>query len=233
MDDFAARGFETHAISLRGHGQSSKPPLFHLSGLHDYVEDLAYTISTIQPTPIVIGHSMGGYITQLYLMEHTLPGAILLCSIPVNGILPFLLNTLRSAPLTTMSALPRLFSGPFDARHAICTFLFRSDIDPVLLDRYSTRLNAESLRIGVESSLYLFPQPERNRSPLLIIAAENDRMFTLDEQQEIADAYRSPLVIIPEAPHDIMLDPAWSHAAHVIEQTIAEWTIEPTIALTG
>jgi pimeloyl-ACP methyl ester carboxylesterase len=50
----------------------------------------------------------------------------------------------------------------------------------------------------------------------LVIAAGNDAIFDLPAQQELAAAYRAELLVIPEAAHDLMLDPAWPMAGAAI-----------------
>jgi pimeloyl-ACP methyl ester carboxylesterase len=224
MDDFAARGFEVHAISLRGHGESHKPGSINLCGLRDYVRDLATAVAAISPRPVIVGHSMGGYITQLYLMEQQLPGAVLLCSLPVNGGLGFTFRYARRHPLPMLRAMITL-----NLRHMVGTralardAFFRADIAPDLLDQYVKRMIPESTRVAGEMS-FITPKPERNRSPLLVIAAEQDHVFTVEEERMTATAYGAELVVIPEAAHDLMLDPAWPQAAEAIERSVAKWT---------
>jgi pimeloyl-ACP methyl ester carboxylesterase len=225
MKDFAARGFEVHAISWRGHGASDRPRSINLVGVRDYVRDLALAIGTIGSRPVVVGHSLGGYLTQLYLTEHELAGAVLLCSAPPKGVLPFLLRYARRHPLVYL----RIFAT-LNLLHMVGTpdlareVFFRDDIAPDLLDRYRAQLVPESLRTAIDASLLVFPEPQRNRSPVLAIAAERDTIFTLDEQRALAQAYDAELLIVPQAAHDLMLDPAWPQAADAIEDFIKRKT---------
>jgi pimeloyl-ACP methyl ester carboxylesterase len=221
MDDFAARGFEVHAISWRGHGGSDRARSNNLVGLRDYLRDLAQAVEAISPRPVVVGHSLGGYLTQLYLTDQQVAGAVLLCSAPPNGVLPFLLRYVRRHPLVYLRAvvtrnLLHLVGTPELAREAF----FRDDIAPDLLGRYMAQLVPESLRAAIDASLLVFPEPRRNRSPVLVIAAERDTIFTLDEQRALARAYDVELVIVPEAAHDLMLDSAWPQAADTIESFV-------------
>ncbi|GAB4216315.1 MAG: alpha/beta fold hydrolase [Roseiflexaceae bacterium] len=223
MDDLAARGFEVHAFSLRGHG-GSDPTIINLCSLRDYQRDLETAVAAISPRPIVVGHSMGGYVLQLFLSEQQLPGAVLLASIPSGGPLGFLLRSIQRDPLNFLLSfatldLLRLVGTPERAREAF----FRPDIPPSELTLYTTLLGPESARLGAEG-LFIKPRPERNRSPLLLIAAERDTVFTLDEQRATAQAYGVEPIIIPEAAHDLMLDPAWPQVADAIEQAAARWT---------
>jgi pimeloyl-ACP methyl ester carboxylesterase len=228
MEDFMRRGFEVHAVSLRGHGASDRPRSFNLCSLHDYVRDLATAVDSIHPRPIVIGHSMGGYVTQLYLMEQHLPRAVLLCSLPVLGALPFILRMLRRHPLATAQAFltlnPRAMVGTPDlARDAF----FRDTIAPAELERYSALIGLESTRVAIEASLTVRVEPARAATPMLVIAAEHDRVFTLDEQRATAAAYGAELLVVPKAAHDLMLDPSWPVAADAIERFAANSAFQP------
>jgi pimeloyl-ACP methyl ester carboxylesterase len=221
MTDFAARGFEVHAISWRGHGASDRPRSINLVGVRDYVRDLAQAIAAISPRPVVVGHSLGGYLTQLYMTEHELAGAVLLCAAPSKGVLPFLLRYARRHPLVYLRIfatlnLLHMVGTPDLAREAF----FRDDIAPDMLERYRAQLVPESLRAAIDASLRVFPKPQRNRSPVLVIAAERDTIFTLDEQRALARAYDAELLIVPQAAHDLMLDPAWPQAADAIEDFV-------------
>ena len=223
MRDFAQRGFEVHAISLRHHGASDHAGSINFWSLNHYVNDLRTTVQAISPTPIVIGHSMGGYITQLYLNRWQLPGAVLLASIPVHGTLGFMLRNAQRNPVAMLKSI-----ATFDMRQIVGTpelarqAFLRPDVDPALLQRAFDQLGSESLLVALEAALWLKPDSTKTQTPLLVIAAERDAIFTLDEEHTTANAYNVPLHVIPEAAHDVMLDPAWNHAADLIEEFVAK-----------
>jgi len=81
----------------------------------------------------------------------------------------------------------------------------------------------ESLRVAIEASLLVFPDPRHAGAPVLTIAAERDTIFTLDEQRALSQAYNSELLVIAGAAHDLMLDPAWHLAADAIEGAVGRW----------
>jgi pimeloyl-ACP methyl ester carboxylesterase len=84
---FADQGFETISFSLRGHGGSGGRELRSLASIDDYVEDLETVVDTLGQKPILIGHSMGGYIIQKYLEKHKATAAVLMASVPPEGLL--------------------------------------------------------------------------------------------------------------------------------------------------
>lgn len=221
MEDFARRGFEVHAISLRGHGKSDTPRLYNLCSLNNYVTDLTTAVSAISPAPVVVGHSLGGFVLQLYIAEQALPGAVLLCSLPAGGALGFLLRFARRHPLAFLKTFATLntlhmVGKPELARDAF----FRDDIPADSLANYTDLLVPEAFRIAIEVGLLVRPDAKKNHSPVLAIAAEQDRVFTLAEERATAAAYNTELIVVPGAAHDLMLDPSWPAAANAIERFV-------------
>ena len=152
MQDFARRGFEVHAISLRGHGESDHPRDFNLCGINDYLRDIAAAIAGIEPTPIVIAHSMGGFLMQHYLARQNLPGLVLLCAIPHTGAFRFLFDWachhLGAVVQTVLTLNTRYLVGtPRLAQEAF----FRPTLADAEVVAYAARLCPESIRVAIES----------------------------------------------------------------------------------
>ncbi|HMQ33112.1 MAG TPA: alpha/beta fold hydrolase [Chloroflexaceae bacterium] len=222
MADLAARGFEAHALSVRGHGGSPAPAGHWRSTVLDYAREVRAAIAAVGGRPIVVGHSAGGYVAQLLVTGAVGPappvaGLVLLCSSPVSIGAYFLDRGLRGAPMVSLPALLR--REPATVRRAF----FRPNIAEAELERHRARLVAEPPLVSV-SSMLLRPRPARCRAPVLVIAAERDAVFDVAAQRETAAAYGAELVVVPEAAHDLMLDPAWPVAAEAIERFAARVT---------
>ena len=84
---FAQRGYAAHALSLRGHAGSEGCERLRWTSLADYVSDLGQVVNQLPRPPVLVGHSMGGMITQKYLQSHQSPAAVLLASISPIGLL--------------------------------------------------------------------------------------------------------------------------------------------------
>jgi len=224
MHDFAQRGFEVHAISLRGHGASDSLVFFNGCGVDDYLRDIDAALAQIAPTPVIIAHSLGGFLLQHLMERRQLPGVVLLCAMPHTGALRFLWHWARRHPGPALHATLtlntiHLVGTPPLAREAF----FRSGLPEAELLAHAAQLCPEPLRVALESIVRL-PVPQPGRTPVLVVAAERDAVFTLAEQQALAAAWAAELAVIPGAAHDLMLDPAWPLAADQIAQAAARWT---------
>src|SRR5258708_40064417 len=59
---FADKGYRPLAVSLRGHGNSSTPKAVRFCSVSDYVDDVESVASSLPTRPVVIGHSLGGFV---------------------------------------------------------------------------------------------------------------------------------------------------------------------------
>ncbi|WP_242657874.1 alpha/beta hydrolase [Mycobacterium kubicae] len=82
VDFFATRGFHVVAPSLRGHGSSQRDGPLRLRSIADFVADVAQIANSLASEPILVGHSMGGFIVQKYLERYSAPAGVLLASAP-------------------------------------------------------------------------------------------------------------------------------------------------------
>jgi hypothetical protein len=225
---FAEQGYACYALSLRGHGGTPNDRSLRLTGAWHYVADVARVADQIAgetgARPAVIGHSMGGYITQKYLERHDAPAAVLLASIPRVGTFPYQMRTLIRFPLPalklalTLSAYPLVATPELAHRH-----FFSDDMPSEQVAAYQAKMQDEAIRILWDAGFAHRPRPKHIRpTPMLVLAAENDRVFTLAEEKATAKAYGAEAIILPDTAHDVMLEPRWREGA----EKIAEWLRE-------
>lgn len=219
LDFFADKGYWSLAVSLRGHGNSPAPKAMQLCSMTDLVDDVWSVAQRLPRPPIVVGHSMGGFVVQKYLESHGAPAAVLLASVPPRGITKFLLRRfamhpwLTAANLAITKSLRSIGGTPELAREAFFSGL-TPDPD---VERYTAQLDEEYLGKHVLDMLMLaLPRPDRVRAPLLVLGAENDVCFTTDEVRATAAAYHREAEIFPRMGHDMMLEPGWEAVAERI-----------------
>ena len=217
LDFFAQHGFAAHAVNLRGHGNSEGRENLRWTRISDFVEDLANAARQLPSPPILIGHSMGGFIIQKYLENHTSPGAVLLSSPSPTGLLPTALRNARRHPLAfakvnlTLSLWP-LVATPRLAREAF----FSNDLADEQLLEYWKKMQDDSFMAFLDMVALALPKPAKIKTPLLVLGVSRDNMIEPSEIEATARAYGTQFEIIPDAAHNSMLEPAWQAVAERI-----------------
>ena len=227
LDFFAARGFAAHALSLRNHGESDRAGGLRLRRIGEYVADVEAVARSLPQPPAIIGHSMGGFVTQHYLARHAAPAAALLASVPPGGVLRTTLKLARRHPLAFLKANATWSLWPFVATPALAKEAFFSpDMSDSATTAHWRKLQDESWLAFLDMLAFDLPRPETVKTPLLVLGGARDTIFSPDEVGATARAYGVAAEILPGLAHDMMLDAGWEAAA----QRIADW-LEATLAL--
>jgi pimeloyl-ACP methyl ester carboxylesterase len=221
LEYFSQRGFSAHAVSLRGHGASEGKERLRFVRMSEFVEDLEQTVDSLPATPILIGHSMGGFVVQKYLERRQVPLAVLLASVPPRGAWRVLLRRLQKQPLDVIKAnltfsLWPLVSDPETAWRS----LFSPEMPRSESAKHHARLQDEAVLAYLDCLLFDPVSTRRVSGPLVVIGAERDQMIGRAEVETTAEAYGVAPIIVPECAHDMMLDCGWREAADRIAREI-------------
>lgn len=214
LDYFTQHGYAAHAINLRGHGHSEGREGLRWMRIADYVDDVATAVRQLPNPPILIGHSMGGFIIQKYLENHIAPAAVLLSSPSPAGLLPTSLRIARRRPLVfahvslTFSLMP-LIAAPELAREAY----FSDDIPDDQLASYWKQMQDESYRAFLDMVALDLPKPHKVKTRMLVLGVARDNMLSAGEIRATARAYGAPYDIIAGVAHDSMLELRWQTVA--------------------
>jgi pimeloyl-ACP methyl ester carboxylesterase len=84
---FAERGWEAHAMNLRGHYTSDLADL-ETTSMHDYADDIGIAVRQLGRPPVVIGWGIGALTALLYAEQHPVLGLVLLAPSPPAAALP-------------------------------------------------------------------------------------------------------------------------------------------------
>jgi pimeloyl-ACP methyl ester carboxylesterase len=226
LDFFGAEGYRALALSLRGHGTSSnsKPP--RACSIADYVQDVCSVVDHLSQTPVMIGHSLGGFVVQKYLESHVAPAGVLVASTPPQGAAAALLRTaellLRKAarhPRLTAKAMMRGESLPgFNELERVRSMFFSVHTPESLVASYTELLQNEQIgRAALDMVFLNLPKPHRVSTPLLVLGAQCDRSVTPQEVHATARAHHAQAEIFPNMGHDMMLEPGWLAVAQRIQ----------------
>lgn len=207
---FAERGYAVYALSLRGHGSSAGRERIRWTRMHEYVADVAQVAHQLPRPPVLVGHSMGGWIVQKYLEQHYAPAAILLAAMPPSGPLPFMLDFLRHYPRQFLRLLLTCRICSPDVAHAL---FFSHDLPRPLVEKYYGRFGPESLASLLD--IYLHPVRRRvgKAVPMLVLGAMDDRVFSLPEVVATARLHKAQPEAFPHMAHTMMLEAHWRRVA--------------------
>lgn len=140
------------------------------------VDHYAAIIGELEEQPVIIGHSMGGLITQLLLDRGLGVAGIAMDPGPIAGVLP--------GPVSLLAALPPIFKGP-NATHTISRKGFARS--------FANTLSAQEQKAAYDDYVVPTPtnifyqaaamigtrvNPRARKQPLLVIEAEQDRTVT-------------------------------------------------------
>jgi len=216
---FAKQGFRACAVSLGGHGDSPGRERLDWLSIADYVRDLGEAVDSVGGDPVIVGHSMGGFVVQKYLEGATAPGVVLMASVPPQGLL--------SASIALAFSNPGLFADVNSMMHrgraSIATLqhaLFASPVAPDKLRAYYRLMQPESQRAMWDMTFFDLPRLQRERCPpMLVLGAELDILVPQAEVEKAARYYGTEAEIIPGMGHVMMLEAGWQNVA----DRIIEW----------
>ena len=179
---FAPRGWEGHALNLRGHYWSQTADFAELD-LDTYVEDAIAAGNTMSRPPIVIGHGMGALLALRVAQSRPVAAIVLL-----SPALPAQL--LEPPPAHMVRLLPRQYKreligwdGPVDALHRLNPDMTQADVARVqhLMGQEAGAARRQMLE-GLPIELDEVPPV-----PRLVIGAGLDRLFPEADSERMAE----------------------------------------------
>ncbi|WP_296946845.1 alpha/beta hydrolase [uncultured Massilia sp.] len=226
MPYLADAGFEVHALSLRGHGNSDGAERLNDWRLGDYTEDLRRTVAQLRGSGdaplVVVGHSLGGAVVQDWLRGggHA-AGAALLASVPPWGLAYSAWQMWLNSP-ELFQQVARLSDAQMLDPAVMRRHLFSDDLPDAEYARFAGRVQGESRHVGVELQGWrpFAPMPWQ-APPMFVLGGLDDRFIRADAVQGTATYYGVAPVLVPRLAHALMLDPRWEDAA----RPLRDWLV--------
>ncbi|HEY9194292.1 MAG TPA: alpha/beta hydrolase [Methyloversatilis sp.] len=219
LPHFADAGYEATALSLSGHGASPGREYLDLLSLDDYVRDVLEVMDGFDTPPVLIGHSMGGMVVQKCLETRQVPAAVLMASVPPQGLWASAVGLAMRKP-DLMSELNSLLSGGSTSLDALREALFAQPVSMERLQQMARRVQPESARVIWDMTLFNLPQPSRmHRAPMLVLGAELDPIIPPSLTEMTARALGVEAELIPGMGHGMMLEADWRSVA----QRMLDW----------
>lgn len=225
LDWFAAQGYFSYALSLSGHGGSRGRRGLDGLSIQDYVNDVIEIVATLPEPPVLIGHSMGGFVVQKYLEQHLAPAAVLLCSVPPQGLVSSMFGLMFQKP-GLLVELNNLITGHRVSSQTLKEALFAQPMALADLQRYLSKAQGESQRAIWDMTLFNLPRTMKvMRTPLKIMGAGRDHLIPPSLVHMTAMTYGQEAEIFPDLGHGLMLERDWQTVA----ERIRDWLDEKEI----
>jgi pimeloyl-ACP methyl ester carboxylesterase len=221
---FAGWGWESYAISQPGHGTSPEQRPIALCTLDYYLNFLAEQIERLDRRPVLLGHSMGGALTQWYLkyVGDDLPAAVLVAPWVAD-------STIASEGARFLASDPALLLLMGVSWNA--TPMVRNPRRAAaLLTTSGALLTPEELhaRLGPESALVMYQHnppfwrpPENLHTPMLLLAGERDAACGLAGMRRSAAHYRADFAVVPGAGHNLQMEASYRETARQAHEWLA------------
>ncbi len=222
---FAAAGFHSQALSFSGHGHSRRRDHLDSYSIDDYVKDVVEVVARLPAPPVLIGHSMGGFVVQKYLEQHPAPAAVLMCTVPPQGLAASAFGMMFNQP-NLFSDLNSLMSGGQVALESLQDALFAQPVSAEEMARYYRMAQPESHRAIWDMMLFNLPHTARalanlpaGRDDLLVMGAELDTIIPASLVEMTARSYGVDANLYAGMGHGLMLERDWQRVA----QDIIDW----------
>lgn len=214
LPDFAQNNWDAWALSFRGHGNSHRHGMF---GLNDFVADAEYAVDYIEQQtgkkPIVVGHSMGGMVLQRLMMSRRLQAAVLLCSIPPQGLTPLAWSNWFLRPLDMMHMAELIQQGNRVSAEQLRIGMFAQSVNPMLLAQYASQAVSESPFLWSELAQGSMLTPMWKPCPVMVLGTKLDRLVPSNITELTALSYQVKVQWLEQVGHGLMLEQDWQPAA--------------------
>jgi pimeloyl-ACP methyl ester carboxylesterase len=220
VEFFADAGYRAVAMSLRGHGGSPIEKRFHACSIADYVDDVGTIADSLGGRPVLIAHSLGGFAVQRYLENRDAPAAVLVASVPPQGVLGLAMRIWSRHPWVSMRSLPvGNLTGFIGTAPLVREHLFSAHTPDDIVEASVATVQPEPFRASLIDPMIRRVRTRRIRTPVLVLGAADDGLVTNAEVSATARAYRTDAEFFDGMGHNMMLEPGWA----LVAERIAAW----------
>jgi pimeloyl-ACP methyl ester carboxylesterase len=220
------RGYKCHPVTLRHHDiapDDPPPPELGKVSLLDYVNDMEAHIKGMDEKPIVIGHSMGGFIAQALAERDLCECAVCLTPAAPSGIMALKPSVIKTfLPIMTRWGFWKKPNKlPFEKAVYSCLHLLPPNQQRQVYDR----MVYESGRAAFELGFWLLDTSGASRideskvkCPILVVAGAEDRITPSSVVEKVARKYgeRAAYKEFRNHAHWVVAEPGWEDIADYV-----------------
>jgi len=216
MQAFSMAGYDCYALDLPFHDRPGKNKKVNQASIADYVQAVHQAVNSIEGDVIIVGHSMGGFITQKYLEQYSCRAAVLLASVPYSGILAGALRYLGNHPSAFFNLVAQDIYGPF-VKYA--NELYSTATDQTHIEKWKKLMRSESFKALLNMMFKPVKTANPSKVPILVTGADNDQVITPEEVHKTATFHQTEAVLFNGFGHNLMLD----KDNEVVSGRVIEW----------
>ena len=223
---FEKKGYHCIRPTLRFHDMEPNEvpnPQLGTTSLLDYAEDLEKEIRKLDTTPILMGHSMGGLLTQILGSRGLAKVLVLLTPASPHGIMALTPSVIRSfwSALTKWGFWRKPHRQTFNEAVYSMLHLLPGEEQKETFDKFVYESGLAAYEIG----FWLFDSKRASKvdeskvtCPVLVVAGTEDRITPASVVRKVAQKYKAVSTYKEFANHAhwVIMEPGWEEIAEYI-----------------
>lgn len=218
-------GWESIAFSLPGHGKSPQQRHVRWCTLDYYLKFLKSEIEQMPQRPVLMGHSMGGALTQWYFKHvgDDLPAAVLVAPwVSHSALWDGLIRFLRLDPVGFALNCLTLWAAPFIRTPQRAAKMFITEGALYSPQAFHAKLGPESVWVMMQHNPPLWFPAKNVQTPMLWLAGEKDAVIGVKAEERSAAYYGAEFHAIEGAGHNLMMERSYHETAKLVHNWLAE-----------
>jgi pimeloyl-ACP methyl ester carboxylesterase len=227
----AEQGWESIAYSLPGHGQSPLQRSLTTCTLGYYLAFLRDEIERLPVKPVLMGHSMGGALSQwaLRYLGDDFPAVVLVApwvSHSAFSDIPSIVNLFKGDPVGIAMMFYQFNADSWVRTPEMAAAKLLSPEAVVSPEELQRQLVGESSLVIFQHNPPFWKPAENVKTPMLVLAGEKDAVVSVEGLRKSAAHYKADFVVIPGAAHNLMMEKSYRETALSIDAWLAEKRIQ-------
>jgi pimeloyl-ACP methyl ester carboxylesterase len=222
----AEKGWESVAYSLPGHGKSPLQRSLTTCTLGYYLAFVRDEINRLPVKPVLMGHSMGGALSQWVLRYVTtdLPAIVLVAPWVSHSSMADrakLWEMMKGDPLGMAMMFYKFNANSWVRTPEAAAAKLLSKEAIVSPEELQRQLVGESALVLFQHNPPFWKPAENVKIPMLLLAGEKDAVLSMGILRKTAAHYRADFVIVPGTGHNLMMEKSYRETAHSMD----EWLV--------
>jgi pimeloyl-ACP methyl ester carboxylesterase len=218
----AERGWESVAYSLPGHGKSPLQRSLTNCTLGYYLSFVRDEIARLPRKPVLMGHSMGGALSQWVLryVETDLPAVVLVAPWVSHSSMadwPALSKIMADDPIGMALMFVTWNANSWVRTPQVAASKLLSKEAVVSPEELQRQLVGESSLVIFQHNPPFWKPAENVKTPILLLAGERDAVLSVESLRKTAVHYQANFDVILGAGHNLMMERSYLKTVNAID----------------